>query len=128
MVGRIGLPAAAAQVLHRVQKQLHASDLRHLRAQPVDHGLTRITALAERLEIDKNKTAAGPPAAGKTHHGIDCRVAADDVHQLPQFDLQRLKRDRAVSAQPAVDLPGVLTRKEAFRCLDVQKHVEPDDR
>ena len=109
------MPATAAQVLHRIQKQTHACDLRQLRAQPGNHRLARFVSLRDRLEIDEHEAAACACAASETDHRVYGRVAANDVDQLPQLALQRLKRNAAISAQAGADLPGVLLREKAFR-------------
>jgi hypothetical protein len=44
LVGAVALPPAHAQVLHRVEEQAHAGDLRQLRPQPRDHRLAALGA------------------------------------------------------------------------------------
>ena len=98
--------------------------MRQLRPQAGNHGVARVGALAGRFEVDKQKTATRPRATGKPHHRVHGRVFADDVHQRLQLALDGLKRNAAVSAEAAANLPGVLLRKKAFGGQRKQKHIE----
>ena len=70
-----------------------------------------------------------PPAraaAGEADHGVDRRVAADDVDELAQLLAHRLRRDALVGAQAAVELAGVLLREEALGDGAEEVDVEAD--
>ena len=81
LVGRIALPPAAAQVLHRVEKEVDAGDPRQLQPQPRYHRQARVRALRHRLEVDEHEAPAGARAAGEgnTVTGLD-PLAVDFDH------------------------------------------------
>ena len=84
------MPSAHPQILHRVQEQADAGHLGQLWPQPCDHSLTGFATLRHRLQIGEHEAAAGARATGKADHGIDRRIALDDVDQLAQLALHRL--------------------------------------
>ena len=122
------LSAADAHVLHRLQEQRGARHHRELRTQAIDDLIGARFALRERLQGDEHAPGVGrrsAAAARERQHGIHSGVLLGDGGEPLNLPLHRLKRNRLVGDDAAVQPPGVLLREESLGYLDVQVHGEP---
>jgi len=112
----IGRAAAAAHVLHGLEIGGDSRDLVELRPQPGDDLIRRDAAFGQRLERDgdiraRSAAAAEAARADGARDGIDRGIRLDDVGHFLQFSLHHLERTRCVAADAALELAGVLLRK-----------------
>ncbi len=126
LILRVRLPAADANVLHRLQEGPRAGHVAERGAQLLDHLVGGELALALRFQRNEHEAGVGLPAAGETGHAVHRRILADDLHHLRELAFHRLER-RALVGLNAADQPArVLLRKEALRHDDVQPDVQSD--
>ena len=109
------LPAADAQVLHRLQEQPGAGHAVELRPQPLDHLVGRELALRQGLELHEDVGGVEGAGAGETDDRGDGRIGLHDVLKLLELFLHRLEGDALVGDDLADEQPVVLLRERMWR-------------
>ena len=127
LVLRERLPPADADILHRLQKQPRAGDLRELGPQAGDDLGGRNVALGQRFQCDKDKPGIRPPAAGKAGDAGDRRILAENADEPGQLVAHQLERGALIGPDPADETPGILLRKQPLRDHDEEIDIERDD-
>ena len=137
LVLRVGrTAAAAADVLHRLQERPTPVTLASLRPQARDDLSRRKLRRFERLERDgdigaRAAAAARAEAAAARPSRSRSLTAGSAWMMLAtscSLRLHQLKRTRRVAANAALQLAGVLLRKEALGNHDVQIDIQADGR
>ncbi len=129
---REALPSARTNVLTAEQRQARTRHLVEFGAQIVHHLIGGELAFAKRLQLRIDETriggaaAAPSSAAGEADDVFDVGIAFDDVHELGEFLLHRLERDRLVGADAAHQGAGILLREEAFGDREPEIEIDAD--
>jgi len=118
----VGAAAADAQVLHRLQIEIHSGKLRQLAAQPADDPVGTDAPLIQRLESDEHIPGiqcSAETAAIECHHRIDRGIAFHCARQGHHAAAHGLERRVLIGDDGARDAPRVLLREEALGDDDI---------
>ncbi len=124
LILRIRLAAADLQILHRLQEQRRARNVRQLGTQAGDHLVGADLARVQRLQDDEHAALVlRAVAAHEGQHVFHRRILLHDADELVGLRLHRLERDILVAHDHAGQASRVLLREEAFGNDDVEADI-----
>ncbi len=118
-------PAADGYVLHGLQKQRGARNVRCLAAKAGDDMIGVDLSLVQGLQLSEHARRAGAiSSTGECGDRIDRRVCPDDIHERAHFLGHFHERSVLISLNEAIDAPGILLGEEAL--IDMLEHVDTE--
>jgi hypothetical protein len=124
LILRVRRAAADPDVLNRLQEKIRARLFRELHAQPRDHLVGGLLALAERLQRDEHRSRIAPRASSESDDVVDSRIAHHDRHEVGELLAHRLERNALIGLNAADQPARVLLREKALRDDDVEVDVQ----